>query len=71
MFFIYQTCMLTYSIPRLINNKTVDFKREKDTIALIYGKYCQILFDKIIKVGFGQLLNVDVVPHQKELKHPY
>jgi hypothetical protein len=45
----------------------VNFKREKGTIALIYDKDHKLLFDKIIEVGRGKLLGVDIVPHQENL----
>jgi hypothetical protein len=38
-------------MTRVLNNKTVDFKREKGTIALVYDKDHKLLFDKIIEVG--------------------
>jgi hypothetical protein len=44
-----------------LKNKTVDFKREKGMIALIYDKDQKLLFDKIIEVGRGKLLGVDIV----------
>jgi hypothetical protein len=56
-----------FSMTPVLNNKTVDFKREKGTIALIYDKDHKILFDKIIEVGCGKLLGVDIVPHQENL----
>jgi diphthamide synthase subunit DPH2 len=55
------------SMTHVLNNKTVDFKREKGTIALVYDKDHKLLFDKIIEVGHGQLLGVAIVPHQENL----
>jgi hypothetical protein len=55
-------------MTRVLKNKTVDFKREKGTIALVYDKDHKLLFDKIIEVvGCGKLLGVDIVPHQENL----
>jgi hypothetical protein len=54
-------------MTRVLKNKTVDFKREKVTIALVYDKDQNLLFDKIIEVGRGKLLGVDIVPHQENL----
>jgi hypothetical protein len=51
----------------VLKNKTVDFTREKRTIALYYDKDHKLLFDKIIEVGRGNLLGVDIVPHQENL----
>jgi hypothetical protein len=51
-------------MTRLLKNQTVDFKREKGTIALAYDKDHKILLYKIIEVGRGKLLGVDIVPHQ-------
>jgi hypothetical protein len=45
----------------------VEFKREKGTIVLVYDKDHKLLFDKIIEVGRGTLLGVDIVPHQENL----
>jgi hypothetical protein len=56
-----------FSMTRVLKNKTVDFKREKGTIALIYDKDHKLIFDKIIEVGRGKLLGVDIVPHQENL----
>jgi hypothetical protein len=50
-------------MTRVLKNKAVDFKREKGTIALVYDKDDKHLFDKIIEVGRGTLLGVDIVPH--------
>jgi hypothetical protein len=58
-------------MTRVLNSKTVDFKRENGTIALIYDKDHKLLFDKIIEVGHGKLLGFDIVPSSRELKHPY
>jgi hypothetical protein len=52
---------------RVLKNKRVNFKREKGTIALIYDKDHKLLFDKIIEVGRGKLLGVDIVLHQENL----
>jgi hypothetical protein len=54
-------------MTRVLNNKTVDFKREKGTIALVYDKDHKLLFDKIIEVVRGKLLGVDIMPHQENL----
>jgi hypothetical protein len=51
-----------FSMTRVLKNKTVDFKREKGTIALVYDKDHNFLFDKSIEVGHGTLL-----PHQENL----
>jgi hypothetical protein len=60
--------MLTYTLCYVsLKNKTVEFKREKRTIALVYDKDHKLLFDKIIEVGRGKLLGVDFVPHQENL----
>ena len=56
-----------FSMTCVLKNKTVDFKREKGTIALIYDKDHKLLFDKIIEVGRGKLLGVDIVPHEENL----
>jgi hypothetical protein len=56
-----------FSMTRVLENKTVDFKRERGTIALIYDKDHKLLFDKIIEVGRRKLLGVDIVPHQENL----
>jgi hypothetical protein len=50
-----------FSMTRVLKNKTVDFKREKGTIALVYDKDHKILFDKIIEVGCGTLLGVETL----------
>jgi hypothetical protein len=42
-----------FSMMHVLKNKTVDFKREKGTIALFYEKAHKLLFDKIIQVGHG------------------
>jgi hypothetical protein len=52
-------------MTRFLKNKTVDFKREKGSIALIYDKDHQLLFEKINEVGRGKLLGVDIVPHEE------
>jgi hypothetical protein len=57
--------MSTYS--RVFTNKTVDFKREKGIIPLVYDKDHKLLFAKIIEVGSSKLLGVDIVPHQENL----
>jgi hypothetical protein len=54
-------------MTRVLKNKTVDFKREKGTIALVYDKDHTLLFDKIIEVGRGTLLGIDIVPHLENL----
>jgi hypothetical protein len=54
-------------MTRVLKKKTVDFKREKGTIALVYDEDHKLLFDKIIEVGRGKLLGVDIVPHQENL----
>jgi hypothetical protein len=54
-------------MTRVLKKKTVDFKREKVTIALVDDKDHKLLFDKIYKVGRGKLLGVDIVPHQENL----
>jgi hypothetical protein len=56
-----------FSITRVFKNKTVDFKSEKGTISLVYDRDHKLLFDKIIEVGRGKLLGVDIVPHQENL----
>jgi hypothetical protein len=56
-----------FSMTRVLKNKTLDFKREKGTIALVYDNDHKLLFDKIIEVGRGKLLGVDMVPHQENL----
>jgi predicted nucleic acid-binding protein len=56
-----------FSMTRVLKNKTVDFKGEKGTIAVVYDKDHKLLFDKIIKVGHGKLLGVDIVPYQENL----
>jgi hypothetical protein len=56
-----------FSVTCVLKNKTVDFRREKGTITLVYDKYHKLLFDKIIQVGRGTLLGVDIVPHQENL----
>jgi hypothetical protein len=57
-----------FSMTNVLKNKPVDFKREKGTIALFYDKDHKLLFDKIIEVGFGTLLGVDIVSHQENLR---
>jgi hypothetical protein len=54
-----------FSMTRFLKNKTLDFKREKGTVAWACDKYHTLLFDKIIEVGRGTLLVVDNVPHQE------
>jgi hypothetical protein len=56
-----------FSMTRVLKNKTMAFKREKGTIALVYDKDQKILFDKNIQVGRGTLLGVHIVPHQENL----
>jgi hypothetical protein len=58
-----------FSMTRVLKNKTVDFKREREkgTIALIYHRDHKLLFDNIIEVGHGKLLGVGIVPHQENL----
>jgi hypothetical protein len=50
-----------FSMTRVLKYKTVDF------IAMVYDKDHKLLFDKIIEVGRGTLLGVDIVPHQENL----
>jgi hypothetical protein len=45
-----------FSMTHVLKNKTVDFQREKGTIALIYDKDHKLLFDKNIEVGRCKLL---------------
>jgi hypothetical protein len=54
-------------MTHVLKNKTLDFKREKGTIALIYDKDHKLLFDRIIEVGRCKLLCVDIVHHQENL----
>jgi hypothetical protein len=54
-------------MTHVLKNMTVDYKREKGTIALVYDKDHKLIFDKIIEVGCGRLLGVDTVPHQENL----
>jgi hypothetical protein len=56
-----------FSMTRVLTNKAVDFKRGKGTIALVYDKGPKLLFDKIIEIGCGKLLGIDIVPHQENL----
>jgi hypothetical protein len=58
-----------FSMTRVLKNKTVVFKRDKGTKALVHDKYHILLFDKIIKFGRGKILGVDIVPHQENLHH--
>jgi hypothetical protein len=54
-------------MTRVLKNKTVEFKREKGTIVLVYDKDHKLLFDMIIEAGRSTLLGVDIVPHQENL----
>jgi predicted nucleic acid-binding protein len=54
-------------MTHVLRNETVDFKRDKGTVALIYDKDHKLLFDKIIEVGRSKLLGVDIVPHKENL----
>jgi hypothetical protein len=60
-------CVNLFSMTCVLKNKTVGFKREKGTIALVYDKDRKLLLDKIIQVGRSTLLGVDIVPHQENL----
>jgi hypothetical protein len=66
--YIPDLCVDLLSMTHVLKNKIVDFKREKGTIALVYDKYHKLLLDKIIEVGCGKLLGVDIVTHQENLR---
>jgi hypothetical protein len=66
-FYIPDLYVNLFSMTSVLKNKTVDFKREKGTTALVYDKDHKLIFDKIIEVGRGKLLVVDIVPHQENL----
>lgn len=51
-----------FSLTKVLNNSQVDLKKEQNTIALTYFKH-KILFDRIVTVGKGRLLGVDIVPN--------
>jgi hypothetical protein len=63
-----------FSMTKVLNNPSIDIKKEKGTIdfiinkhkkifvAPIINKHKKILFDKIIPVGKGMLLGVEILP---------
>ena len=51
-----------FSLTKVLHNKQVDLRKEKNTIALTYFKH-KILFDRVVTVGKGSLLGVDIVPN--------
>ena len=51
-----------FSLTKVLNNPNVDLKKEKNTIALTYYKH-KIIFDRVINIGNGKLLGVDIVPN--------
>jgi hypothetical protein len=51
-----------FSMTKVLTNPSIDIKKEKGTIAFIINKHKKILFDKIIPVGKGMLIGVDIFP---------
>jgi D-alanine-D-alanine ligase-like ATP-grasp enzyme len=49
-------------MTKVLNNPSIDSKKEKVTVALIINKHKKILFDKIVSVVNGMLLGVDIPP---------
>jgi hypothetical protein len=50
------------SMKKVLNNPSIDLKKAKGTIALIINETKKLLFDKIIPVGKGMLIGVDIPP---------
>jgi hypothetical protein len=46
----------------VLDNPSIDLKKENGTVALIINKHKNILFDKITPVGKGMLLGVEIPP---------
>jgi hypothetical protein len=51
-----------FSMTNVLANPSIDIKKEKGTITFIINKHKKILLDKIIPVGEGMLIGVDISP---------
>jgi hypothetical protein len=49
-------------MTKVFHNPSIDLKKEKGTVSLIINNTKKLLFDKIIPVGKGILIGVDIPP---------
>jgi hypothetical protein len=54
--------MNLFLMTKVLQNDEIDLKKESGTISLTLQRHQKLLFDRIIHVGQGTLLGIDIVP---------
>jgi hypothetical protein len=49
-----------FSLTKVLNNREIDIKKEKNTLAIIFENK-KIIFDKHIPVGKGRLIGIEII----------